>query len=122
MATRSSIAMATGEGIRSVYVHWDGYPEGVGATLEQHYQDADKLELLMDRGDVSVLAENIGDGNSWEIGKRREEFCLFYDDRGEDSPSMLHPNIGEWISYRKGNGCEYGYFWNGEEFLTYNIN
>ena len=36
MATRSSIAMVTGEGIRSVYVHWDGYPEGVGAFTSNH--------------------------------------------------------------------------------------
>jgi hypothetical protein len=119
MATRSSVAMATGEGIRSVYVHWDGYPKGVGATLEMHYQDADKLSALMDRGDVSVLAPEIGESNSFDPGKRNEEVCLFYQDRGEESPSIMHQNIGEWISHRKGNACEYGYFWNGEKFLTY---
>lgn len=122
MATRSSIAMVTGEGIRSVYVHWDGYPEGVGATLEEHYQDPGKLASLMDRGDVSVLAEEIGEENSWEPGKRREDVCLFYADRGEDSPSILHLNVGEWLTHRRGNGCEYGYFWNGERFLHYTLN
>ena len=122
MATRSSIAMATGEGIRSVYVHWDGYPEGVGATLEEHYQDPDKLTQLLDRGDLSSLAPEIGEENSFDPANRREDVCLFYADRDEDAPSMLHLNIGEWLSHRRGNGCEYGYFWNGERFLHYTIN
>jgi hypothetical protein len=121
MATRSSVAMATAEGIRSVYVHWDGYPAGVGATLEMHYQDPTKLSRLMDRGDLSVLAPEIGESNSFEPGKRNEDVCLFYQDRGEQSPSIMHQNIGEWISHRKGNACEYGYFWNGEKFLTYTL-
>ena len=122
MATRSSIAMATGEGIRSVYVHWDGYPAGVGATLDLHYQDADKLSELMDRGDISVLAPEIGEGNSFDPANRNEEVCLFYQDRGEESPSMLHENIGEWKHHREMNGCEYGYFRNGEKYLTYTFN
>jgi len=119
MATRSSIAMATGEGIRSVYVHWDGYPAGVGATLEKYYQDPDKLSRLMDRGDMSVLAPDIGEGNSFE--HMNDQVCLFYSDRGEEKPSVMHQNIGEWKEYRKQNWCEYGYFWNGEKFLTYTI-
>ncbi len=122
MATRSSIAMATGEGIRSVYVHWDGYPAGVGATLETYYQDPDKLSRLMDRGDISVLAPDIGTENSFDPANRNEEVCLFYSDRGEDSPAMLHQNIGEWIDRREMNGCEYGYFWNGNRFLHYTLN
>jgi len=120
MATRSSIAMATGEGIRSVYVHWDGYPSGVGATLETHYQDATKLEALMDRGDLSVLDAEIGEDNSFE--SRSEGVCLFYADRGEDAPAVMHQNIGEWLEYRKNNWCEYGYFWNGNRFLHYTLN
>jgi len=122
MATRSSIAMATGEGIRSVYVHWDGYPAGVGATLETYYQDPDKLSALMDRGDLSVLAPDIGEENSFDPANRNEEVCLFYSDRAEDSPAMIHENIGEWKDRREMNGCEYGYFWNGEKFLTYTFN
>jgi len=120
MATRSSVAMATGEGIRSVYVHWDGYPAGVGATLDAHWQDPNKLEQLMDRGDLSFLAPEMGE-NTFGYGKTNQEVCLFYIDRGEDSPALMHQNIGEWISHRKGNGCEYGYFWNGEKFLTYTL-
>jgi len=122
MATRSSIAMVTGEGIRSVYVHWDGYPAGVGATLDAYYQDPDKLSALMDRGDLSVLAPEIGEGNSFDPGKRNEEVCLFYADRGEDTPAVMHLNIGEWLNYRKNNWCDYGYFWNGNRFLHYTLN
>jgi hypothetical protein len=119
MATRSTIAMATAEGIRSVYVHWDGYPDGVGATLENHYQDVEKLERLMSIGDISSLREDIGEQHDFNSAS---DVTTFYGrDRGEDTPSVMHENIGVWLEHRRRNGCEYGYFWNGEKFLTYTL-
>jgi hypothetical protein len=112
--------MATGEGIRSVYVHWDGYPDGVGATLQQHYMNPSKIDQLLALGDLSVLDAEIGDSNDFQ--NRVEGICLFYGrDRGEDTPSVMHESIGVWLEHRRRNGCEYGYFWNGEKFLTYTI-
>jgi hypothetical protein len=38
MATRATIGMVTAEGyIRYIYSHWDGYLDGVGATLLENY-------------------------------------------------------------------------------------
>lgn len=41
--------------LAGVFVHWDGYPEGVGVTLAQHYTDDDKINRLVDLRDVYSL-------------------------------------------------------------------
>lgn len=38
-----------------IYCHWDGYPDGVGKCLVNHYQDQAKIDALMDLGDISSL-------------------------------------------------------------------
>ena len=44
MATNSRISFERPDGtVRSIYCHWDGYPEGVGAALQANfntYEDA----------------------------------------------------------------------------------
>ena len=56
MATRSRIGMEMPNGeVKSIYCHWDGYPEGVGATLQEHYTNPEKVEALIALGDISVL-------------------------------------------------------------------
>ncbi len=45
MPTRSIIAQQVDgqQRFRAVYCHYDGYPAGVGAILDAHYGDAEKL-------------------------------------------------------------------------------
>ncbi len=60
MATRSRIGMEMPNGeVRSIYCHWDGYPEGVGATLKEHYTNPEKVEALVALGDISVLGDQL---------------------------------------------------------------
>ena len=47
--------------MRSIYVHYDGYPEGVGAVLAKHYTRAADVSALLAGGDTSELAERAGD-------------------------------------------------------------
>jgi hypothetical protein len=62
MATRSTIALEYADGtVDQVYCHWDGYLEGVGKTLLEHYMDPFKVRELMDLGDISSLGEVIGE-------------------------------------------------------------
>ena len=123
MATRSTIAMRLedGETIRSVYCHFDGYPDGVGATLREHYTNAAKIEQLLDLGDLSVLDVEIGE--KVDFNGRPEGQCLFYGrDRGETGiNARTHADENEWLGYRKGNACEYGYLWNGAWWVVYKI-
>ena len=72
MATRSRIAIENQDGtVDSVYCHFDGYLSGVGKTLFNHY-DREKLEKLLELGDISVLGESTLDTIA---------YCR---DRGED--------------------------------------
>jgi len=122
MATRSTIAMRLEDGsVRSVYCHFDGYPDGVGATLREHYTNAAKIEQLLDLGDLSVLDVEIGE--KVDFNGRPEGQCLFYGrDRGETGiNARTHADENEWLGYRKGNACEYGYLWNGAWWVVYKI-
>jgi hypothetical protein len=61
MATRSTIALEYADGtVDCIYSHWDGYLEGVGSVLLDHYQDPFKVRELMDLGDISHIGEVIG--------------------------------------------------------------
>ncbi len=35
--------------------------------------------------------------------------------------ALTHADENEWIGFRKGNGCEYGYLWNGTSWNTFEI-
>lgn len=60
MATRSRIGIETESGeVKSIYCHWDGYPEHNGKILVNHYTDRAKVEALIELGDISTLAESI---------------------------------------------------------------
>jgi hypothetical protein len=77
--------------IRHIYCHSDGYPEGVGATLLQHYNTWEKVKELIDGGDISVLGDETGKQHSYdkwwhneEQGTPAQNWTLFYKrDRGE---------------------------------------
>ena len=121
MATRSTIAMQLQDGgVRSVYCHWDGYPDGVGATLRDHYTDPAKIERLLDIGDISSLREEIGEQHDFASSS---DVTTFYGrDRGETGiNARTHADENEWLGYRKGNACEYGYLWNGVSWSTFEI-
>lgn len=103
MATRSTIALEFADGtVQQVYAHWDGYLDGNGKTLQEHYSDPFKLRDLIDLGDISSLGSNIGqkhpfspfisDKNDPEYSEKAalieraksEDWTVFYGrDRGE---------------------------------------
>ena len=122
MATRSTIGMLLEDGqtIRSVYCHWDGYPEGVGATLKEHYTDLAKIERLLDIGDISSLREEIGEQHDFDAVS---DVTTFYGrDRGETGINALtHADEHEWIGFRRGSWCEYGYLWADGQWHTFKI-
>ena len=61
MATRSSVAVKLASGkTLAVYCHWDGYLQGVGKTLVNHYTSLDKIMELIVLGDISSLRPEIG--------------------------------------------------------------
>jgi hypothetical protein len=62
MGTRSTIALEFADGsVGQVYCHWDGYLSHNGKILLDQYSDPYKLRDLIDLGDVSSLAPEIGE-------------------------------------------------------------
>ena len=38
--------------VKSVYHHWDGYPEWLGVTLKEQYNTREKIAELIDGGNM----------------------------------------------------------------------
>lgn len=87
MATRASITVRLNNKIRlSVYSHWDGYPDGVGATLKEHYNSKAKALELVSYGDISSLRERVepNENEKHSFEKPIKDVAVFYGrDRGE---------------------------------------
>lgn len=87
MGTRSMIVMKDNENgkYRGIYSHWDGYPDGVGRILKDHYKDYDIVKELINLGSISSLGERITPIGPHSFDKREEGTTVAYNrDRGED--------------------------------------
>jgi hypothetical protein len=85
MGTRSTLAIERADNtVELVYCHWDGYIEHNGKILQEHYSDPDKLQELIDCGDLSSLGRNVAPTNEHTFDKPQTGVCVFYGrDRGE---------------------------------------
>ena len=91
MGTRSFVGVMVGDKCRAVYVHWDGYLEGVGRELQGYTTQAD-VEELISHGDRSSLDEG------------------YYKDRGEDGVEPKEFDDFEYFyDYVDGSWAEYYY-------------
>ena len=71
MSTRSVIARRNADqSISAVYCHSDGYLDGVGKMLAEHWTDPVKVDQLIALGSLSVLGEEVGEQHdfSWRLG------------------------------------------------------
>ena len=108
MATRSVIFREKQNNIVvGKYIHWDGYPEHNGRILLSHYSDVNKLNALLDGGDISILRETVGDKHNFD------DFL-----QGAESPA----NKNEWTTFygrdRGEEGCEASTFDTLDELIT----
>jgi len=97
MATRSRIAIEKQDGtVDSIYCHFDGYVDGVGKILFNHY-DKEKLEKLIELGDISVLHEST------------EDTVAYHRDRGEDLHTTSYLSVEGLFELGFGSSVEYVY-------------
>jgi hypothetical protein len=98
MATRSFILNKNSDSNYSgVYCHFDGYPEGVGATLKSYYNTPEKVANLIEHGSISYLKKTIKESrfyHSW----RKDPLVI---QRGID--------LAKAKSIASHMGCEYMY-------------
>jgi len=109
MATRSRIGIQNQDGsVSSIYCHWDGYPEGVGATLNEHYSNRQKLNMLINLGDISILGENIATMDEHSFNNPKKGVTVAYHrDRGEElNPARVDNSLDVFSDYE----C-YGYIY-----------
>jgi hypothetical protein len=85
MSTRSNIIVHRADGKwATVYCHFDGYLDGVGQMLFDHYNSQEKADELVSYGDMSCLYEKCDkpEGHSYDTPVRG--YTVYYGrDRGE---------------------------------------
>jgi len=116
MSTRSNIGIRnTDETIDYIYCHYDGYPEGVGATLIEHYANFDRVNELMKLGDLSILDKRLGEKQDFD--NRIKGYCLAYGrDRGETGVSVSTTTLEKLLS---NTTIDYVYIFDGEFWECY---
>ena len=117
MSTRSNIAFDNGDEVYMIYCHFDGYPEYVGKILAEHYADIEKVEELIDLGDLSILGKKIGEKQDFD--NRNKGWCLAYGrDRGEEGCEARN-----YVNFKAAENAfdldcnDYLYLFDGQEWL-----
>lgn len=103
MSTRSNVGIKEGNKFKYIYVHFDGYPTGVGSTLRKYYTDPAKVKKLIDLGDCSVLGRDLDPErekfDDYKSKVLNENGSLFYGrDRGEKG---VEARTQDWDEYQK---------------------
>ncbi|MBR0485224.1 MAG: hypothetical protein IJJ69_10665 [Oscillospiraceae bacterium] len=98
MSTRSRIGILNPDGsTRTIYCHSDGYPEHQLPILTQHYSSIEKVEELLNLGDISSLGERIAPNLEEEHtfkDRVKGVTVAYHRDRGEPMTAALrHENI-----------------------------
>ena len=111
MATRSYIGVRnTDASVDYIYCHFDGYPDHNGKILTEHYSNINRVNELLNLGDLSVLGKFIGEKN--EFNDRVRDTCLAYGrDRGESNVSKKNASYDELITNQD---VDYVYVFDGD--------
>ena len=118
MSTRSRIGiLLPDDSILSVYHHFDGYPEGLGVKLVEHYNTYEKVTELIDGGNMSsCYSDNEYDDETQEFVKRdpRPEYY-----GGDEEAPILSKNFDEFT--RIDCWQEYSYVFVKDRWVAYSI-
>ena len=130
MGTRSRIGYQLPDNsIVSTYCHYDGYLEGNGRVLAEHYQDREAVRQLIDGGSMSSLrtthlwiTKAVRDENgqivrdmdgNWVYSPTRAPQPLYHTERG-DELEITHDDFEEFISGHSGEEYAYLYTTDGK--------
>ena len=109
MSTRSNIAIQKPDGtILSIYVHSDGYPDGVGQCLIDNYKTYISAEKLFRYGDASYLGSTLTE-------------CSFYhrDWKRDLDAAHVHKNFESFKTHYAGDVfIEFVYLYKDGQWLV----
>ena len=96
MSTRARIGIQLpDDSILSVYHHFDGYPEGLGVTLKEHYNTYEKVAELIDGGNMSnCWSDSKFDVETGEFTPIAAPKPTYYG--GEDEAPVLSKNFDDF--------------------------
>lgn len=101
MSTRSRVGYIHEDGtISSIYIHNDGYYEGVGQMLLEYYNSIEQAKEIVSFGDASFLEKTLKDS-------------IFYArDNGErDTDACVSENFLGFRDICSRSEAEYAYLW-----------
>lgn len=122
MSTHAFIGQWNQDGtIKAIYTHWDGYPEHHGVILNQFYMDPKKVQELINLGDLSVLAEEIGTKCDFSNAPRGQ--CVAYGrDRGlKDTNAREYYSQQGFLAGAENAWAEYAYLFDGTTWTIHRI-
>ena len=110
MSTHAFVGIKTADGsVTSIYVHNDGYPEGLGQILSSHYNTQELADKLVELGDCSCVCERLSpeDGEEHSFDHPVDDVTVAYHrDRGEDWEDVEprhYDNVGK---FKRGCGSD----------------
>jgi hypothetical protein len=110
MSTRSRIGLLFEDGsVLSVYHHWDGYPEGLGAKLTKDYTTKEQVAELIDGGDISTCMSR----STWDGVNTDKEIVRYYSERGDVGvePAFSETDF-DFLQQTRNTQGEYAYVFN----------
>jgi hypothetical protein len=117
MSTRGRLGIQLSDGsILSIYNHFDSYSEGLGLKLVEHFNTKEKVQELVDLGDISCIWTNLG----FNQETLPETGPLPYSARGEDCPPQVSDDLDYFLKLTNECGGEYAYVFANGEWKCYN--
>jgi hypothetical protein len=113
MATRALIGYLDTDGdlkLTSTYNHYDGYPSGLGKSLETFYNSDSKAEEIANVGYISYVDSQTGE---IESANQQSPRIITLPDNFNEAMMEIAANIDSM-------GADYGYIWcnENEEWIT----
>ncbi len=122
MSTHARIGIMLYDGtIKHTYVHFDGYPEGVGQTLVENYNTVDSINELLSFGEISVLTDKIHPEGEHTFFKPEDGVCIFYKrDRGDDDVDAVTTSMDE-LHNKYSSSVDYFYLYVNYVWQVYDV-
>lgn len=102
MSTRSMIAVIDNDDhVHAIYCHFDGYIEGVGATLVECWNSKSLAMSLIMGGNLRALGVNTSDN-----------------DKFDGEPFVSYDSFDDFLSDMKDSDCEYLYVYTNDRWIV----
>jgi hypothetical protein len=93
MGTRATIGLVKGDQVEYIGLCKNGYPEHTGAILKEHYNTPDKIQQLLNMGELSVFGIDNGEKHNFYEFLGDSQCTFFIRDRNETSDEFKSRTI-----------------------------